>query len=84
MSKHGFMAVTLLAIWLLLGPVAMAFDGCMGCELPCAQLACAMPSPTLAMTPAAVISMIAQVELHPVAAILSTPEHPPKPLRSAA
>ena len=84
MSKHGFMAVTLLAIWLLLGPVAMAFDGCMGCELPCAQLACAMPSPTLAVTPAAVISMIAQVELHPVAAIPSTPEHPPKPLRSAA
>jgi hypothetical protein len=84
MGKHGFIAVTLLAIWLLLGPVAMAFDGCMGCELPCAQLACAMPSPTLAMTPAAVISMIAQVELHPGAAIPSTPEHPPKPLRFAA
>jgi len=84
MSRHGLMAVTLLVIWLLLGPVAMAFDGCMGCELPCAQLAYAGTSPMLAMTPDAVISAITQVELHPVAAIPSTPEHPPKPLRSAA
>ena len=84
MSRHGLTAVILLAIWLLLGPVAMAFDGCMGCELPCAQLACAMPSPTLAITSDAVISTITQIELHPVAAIPSTPELPPKPLRSAA
>jgi hypothetical protein len=84
MSRHGLMAVTLLAIWLLLGPIAMAFDGCMGCELPCAQPACAVTSPMLSIAPDAVISAIIQVELHPVAAIPSTPEHPPKPLRFAA
>ena len=84
MSGHRLLAVALLAVWLLLGPVAMAFDGCMGCELPCAQLACAVMFPVLGMTPDAVISAITQIELHPVAATLSTPELPPKPLRSAA
>jgi len=85
MSGHRLLAVTLLAIWLLLGPVAMAFDGCMGCELPCAQPACAVMFPVLGMTPDAVISAITQIELHPVtAAALSTPELPPKPVRSAA
>jgi hypothetical protein len=37
------------------------------------------------MTPDAVISAITQIELHPVtAAALSTPELPPKTVRSAA
>ena len=84
MSGHRLLAVALLAVWLLLGPVAMAFDGCMGCELPCAQPACAVMFPVLGMTPDVVISAITQIELHPVAATLSTPELPPKPLRSAA
>ena len=58
MSEHRLLAVTLLAIWLLLGPVAMVFDGCMGCELPCAQPACAVMFPVLGMTPDAAISAI--------------------------
>lgn len=84
MKKHVISAVVLLAIWLLLGPVAMAFDGCMGCDLPCAQMACALPAPTLAPTPGTVESAALQLDLHPVTSTPSTLELPPKSLLSAA
>jgi len=84
MKKRVTCGIVLLAIWLLLGPVAMAFDGCLGCELPCAQMACALPAPALAGTPGTVASAALQLELHPITSIPSTLEHPPKSLLSAA
>ena len=84
MRKRPILGLVLVAIWLLLGPVAMAFDGCVGCELPCAQMACAVPAPALTMAPEAVTSASPQVELHPVTSTVSTPEPPPKYLLSAA
>ena len=84
MKKRLIVGLVLVAVWLLLGPVAMAFDGCVGCELPCAQMACAVPGPALTMAPEAVTSASPQVELHPVTSTVSTPELPPKYLLSAA
>ena len=84
MRNRLILGLVLVAVWLLLGPVAMAFDGCLGCELPCAQMACAVPAPALTMAPEAVTSASPQVELHPVTSTVSTPELPPKYLLSAA
>ena len=84
MRNRLILGLVLMAVWLLLGPVAMAFDGCVGCELPCAQMPCAVPAPALAMAPEAVTSASPQVEFHPVTATVSTPELPPKYLLSAA
>ena len=84
MKKRVICGIVLLAIWLLLGPVAMAFDGCLGCELPCAQTACAIPGPAPVAVPGVVTSAALQVELHPITSIPSTLEHPPKSLLSAA
>lgn len=84
MRNRQIVGLVLVAIWLLLGPVAMAFDGCVGCELPCAQMACAVPAPAQTMAPEAVTSASPQVELHPVTSTVSTPELPPKYLLSAA
>ncbi len=77
------MGLALLAVWLLLGPVAMAFDGCLGCELPCAQMACAVPAPVLASVPSTVASAALQLELHPITSTPATLELPPKSLLSA-
>jgi hypothetical protein len=84
MRNRLIVGLVLVAIWLLLGPVAMAFDGCAGCELPCAQMACAVPAATLTMAPEAVTSASPHVELHPVTSTVATPELPPKHLLSAA
>ena len=84
MRNRLILGLVLMAVWLLLGPVAMAFDGCAGCELPCAQMACAVPGPALTMAPEAVTSASPQVELHPVTSTVATPELPPKYLLSAA
>lgn len=50
MSLRRSLTVVVLALWVLLGPVAMAFDGCasMGatCEAPCAASSCAVVAPT--------------------------------------
>jgi len=84
MRNRLILGLVLMAVWLLLGPVAMAFDGCVGCELPCAQMACAVPAPALTMAPEAVTWASPQVEPHPVTSTVSTPELPPKYLLSAA
>lgn len=84
MNSRAIVGLALVAIWLLLGPVAMAFDGCVDCELPCAQVACAVPGPALTMAPEAVTSASPQIDLHPVTTTVATPELPPKYLLSAA
>ena len=84
MGKRVIMGMVLVAIWLLLGPVAMAFDGCMGCELPCAQMACATTGSVPTAFPALVTSATLSFELHPITTSPSTLELPPKSLVSAA
>ena len=84
MRNRLIVGLVLMAIWLLLGPVAMAFDGCLGCELPCAQMACAVPAAVLTLAPEVITSANPQIDLHPVTSTVATPELPPKYFLSAA
>lgn len=84
MNGRGIAGLALVAIWLLLGPVAMAFDGCGGCDLPCAQMSCTVTTQALAMGPDAVTSASPRPESLFVAVTPSTLELPPKSLLSAA
>lgn len=84
MSERVIMGLMLVAIWLLLGPVAMAFDGCMGCDLSCTQMACATTEPVPTAFPTLVTSATLHFELHPITTSPSTLELPPKSLLSAA
>ena len=76
MRNRLIVGLVLVAIWLLLGPVAMAFDGCLGCELPCAQMACAVPAAVLTLAPEVITSANPQIDLHPVTSTVATPETP--------
>jgi hypothetical protein len=83
MSKRA-LGVVFVAIWLLLGPVAMAFDGCTGCELPCAQMACALSAPAASLVPEIMVSAVVQIQSAPVSSAPPALEFPPKHLLSAA
>jgi hypothetical protein len=83
MSKRAW-GIVFIAIWLLLGPVAMAFDGCAGCELPCAQMACALSAPAPSLAPGIMASGVVQVQSAPVSSAPPALELPPKYLLSAA
>jgi hypothetical protein len=54
MTSRGLLALTMLAAWILLGPVAMAFSGCVAmggmCEDICAT-ATALVVPALSASP---------------------------------
>ena len=69
MNARRVTVMMALAVWILLGPVAMAFDGCilMGamCEGPCAAMPCiAVPGPSgFAPVEAADAVWLRQVEL---------------------
>lgn len=83
MSKCAW-GIVFIAIWLLLGPVAMAFDGCAGCELPCAQMACALSAPAPSLAPEIMASGVVQVQSAPVSSAPPALELPPKHLLPAA
>ena len=84
MRNRLIVGLVLVTIWLLLAPVAMAFDGCAGCDIPCAQMACAVLAPTLVMAPERVTSASPQIDVLPVSSTVATPELPPKYLLPAA
>jgi hypothetical protein len=83
MPKRAW-GVVFIAIWLLLGPVAMAFDGCAGCELPCAQMACALSARAPSVAPEVMASGVVEVESAPVSSAPPALELPPKYLLSAS
>jgi len=80
MSSRRITVMIALALWVLLGPVAMAFDGCilMGamCESPCASMSCiAGPGPGgFAPVEAKDAVWLSQVE---VTAVTTDPAEPP-------
>ncbi len=88
MSSRGAIAVLVLAVWVLLGPVAMAFAGCamMGamCEGPCGTAACAIVAPTLSGAPAIVSSLEVAPDRSLPANVLAGLYHPPKSLLRSA
>jgi hypothetical protein len=74
--------LAVLVAWVLLGPIAMAFDGCaaMGalCEAPCGSSGCAIVTPTLSMAPIpASLLSVAPESVHR-SHVPAGLEHPPK------
>ena len=88
MSARGWVAVLMVAVWVLLGPIAMTFSGCawMGtmCEGPCGAGACAIVAPTLSSAPAPASSVDVAFDLALPATAPARLEHPPKSLLRSA
>ncbi len=82
MSPRGLLTVVMLALWVLLGPVSMAFDGCasMGaaCEAPCGVSASAAVAPAGLMAPAPVAYLFSPAHDRLPTHTLSALELPPK------
>ena len=88
MNTRGAVAILVLAVWVLLGPVAMAFAGCATmaamCEGPCGTATCVAVAPTLSSAPDGVSSLEAAPDRSLPANILASLEHPPKSLLRSA
>jgi len=89
MSSKQVLAVAVLALWVLLGPIAMAFDGCMLIGAMCDGGPCAISSSTV-FVPVALIGLGPMWFLAPTPSSglppnsLASLEPPPKsPLLSA-
>ena len=84
MSSRGTIVVILvLAAWVLLAPIAMAFAGCavMGgiCDGPCGISSCAaISTPTMSSAPAPASSFAIAPERHLPANTAAGLDHPPK------
>ena len=82
MTQRRLATVVFLALWVLLGPIAMAFDGCaaMGamCEVPCGIPSCLslLPAPLLGLAPIAYLDALPRAELP--TNTLTALEPPPK------
>ena len=86
MSCRRVLSLLLLAAWVLIGPMAIAFGGCAAtaasCHLACTPLAC--PTVVQAMAPEALAALTPQPESTPVTVEPVTPEPPPKSPLAAA
>lgn len=88
MSFRGTVALVVLLGWVLLGPIAMAFDACgtmaAMCEGPCGVLACAVAPPTISIAPTPVSSVPLAAAPRLPASTLAGLEHPPRSLLLSA
>jgi hypothetical protein len=55
MGSRGLVTAVVLVVWVLLGPLTVAFGGCPGmgamCEGPCGLTSCGVPTPTSSPAP---------------------------------
>ena len=88
MTGRRFLTLLVLALWIALGPVAMAFGGCvlMGamCEGPCGTFSAAPLAPAPAMEPGPNAFLDAQRQDRLPDNTLATAEPPPKPFALAS
>ena len=88
MSRQRVITILVLAIWVLLGPMAMAFTGCatMGamCEGPCGASACGIAAPTLSIAPVAASVLYIAADGQLPANVVPGLEPPPKSLSRSA
>ncbi len=86
MNGRRIMSLVLLGVWVLFGPMAIAFGDCAAtaasCHLACTPIAC--PAPVLAMTPETVAAVVPQPEPVLVTIVLCTHKPPPRSPLSAA
>jgi hypothetical protein len=63
MTSRHVLTLVVLAIWIMAGPIAMAFDGCaaMGamCEGPCGSTACSITALPVAAVPEVLDAVVA-------------------------
>ena len=82
MRSRRLLILLMLAAWVLLGPIAMAFDGCGMCDEGCVVSAITEPA-EISSVPLRVADVM-PVSPDPVVAVtLKTLEPPPKSLLSA-
>jgi hypothetical protein len=88
MSTRAVIAVGVLALWVVLGPLGMVFTTCVEmvlmCESPCGVAVSATFAPTLSSTPALVSALSATIENHLPLNALAGLEPPPKSLPRSA
>jgi hypothetical protein len=86
MTRRHLVVATVLVLWVLLGPVGMAFNGCamMGtCGAPCALTSCVTPSVSI-QAPLPVTFVQAALFSSPSSILVKVPTPPPRSLFAAA
>jgi hypothetical protein len=86
MTRRRLIVATVLVLWVLLGPLGMAFNGCamMGsCGAPCALTTCVLPSVSIqAPLP---VTFVQAALLGPLSSpLVKVPTPPPRSLVAAA
>jgi hypothetical protein len=84
MSWTRLLALVALAVWVLVGPIAMAFDACDACDgWSCIVSVTAAPVEVFSL-PLVVAGVTAVLRDRVLPAALNTPEPPPKSLLRSA
>jgi hypothetical protein len=86
MTCRRLVVATVLVLWVLFGPVGMAFNGCamMGtCGAPCALTSCVMPSVSIQVPFPVTFVQVVLFSLPP-STLMKVPTPPPRSLFAAA
>jgi hypothetical protein len=85
MTHRRLIVAMVLVLWVLFGPIGMAFNGCtMGtCGAPCALTSCVMPSVSI-QEPLPVTFVQAALFLSPSSTLVKVPTPPPRSLFATA
>ena len=86
MTRRRLVVAMVLVLWVLFGPVGMAFNGCatMGtCGAPCALTSCVMPS-VFMQAPLPVTFVSVALFSPPSSTLVKVPTPPPRSLSIAA
>ena len=87
MTRRRFLVGMVLVLWVLFGPIGMAFNGCamMGasCSAPCALTSCVMPSVSI-QVPLPVTFVQAALFISPSSTLVKVPTPPPRSLFATA
>lgn len=86
MTRRRLVVAMVLVLWVLLGPVGMAFNGCAmmaTCGAPCALTSCVTPSVSI-QAPLPVTSVQAALFISPSSILVKVPTPPPRSLFAAA
>jgi hypothetical protein len=86
MTRRHIVVGFVVVLWVLFGPVGMAFNGCamMGtCGAPCALTSCVMPSVSI-QVPLPVTFVPSELFLFPSSTLVKVPTPPPRSLFASA
>jgi hypothetical protein len=86
MTRRRLVVATVLVLWVLLGPIGMAFNGCAmkgTSGAPCALTSCVTPSMFI-QAPLPVTFVQAALFLSPPSILVKVPTPPPRSLFAAA